>query len=134
MDARCLEHLLTEDERLRFECDGYFTVENALPQSLVDSLIPTVDRVDKAERESMDMGADARINHFDFIGKDDSFLEPLNWHIQLYHTRMTVSPPEAECKTLAEDGFWAGIRTAAASTTTLKRRRVRACRSRSPIS
>ena len=121
MDARCLEHLLTEDERLRFECDGYFTVENALPQSLVDSLIPTVDRIDKAERARMDMGADARINHFDFIGKDDSFLELLdwhttfpkvwdllNWHIQLYHTHMTVSPPKAECKTLAEDGLGLG--------------------------
>ena len=78
MDARCLEHLLTEDERLRFERDGYFTVENALPQSLVDSPIPTVDRVDKAERARMHMGADARINHFDFIGKDDSFLELLD--------------------------------------------------------
>ena len=121
MDARCLEHLLTEDERLCFERDGYFTVENALPQSLVDSLIPTVDRVDKAERARMDMGADARINHFDFIGKDDSFLELLdwhttfpkvwdllNWHIQLYHTHMTVSPPEAEGKTLAEDGLGLG--------------------------
>ena len=49
MDARCLEHLLTEDERLRFECDGYFTVENALPQSL-STANSTVDRVDKAER------------------------------------------------------------------------------------
>ena len=56
----------------------------------------------------MDMGADARINHFDFIGKDDSFLELLNWHIQLYHTHMTVSPPKAECKTLAEDGLGLG--------------------------
>ena len=121
MDARCLEHLLTEDERLRFERDGYFTVENALPQSLVDSLIPTVDRVDKAERVRMHMAADARINHFDFIGKDDSFLELLdwhttfpkvwdllNWHIQLYHTHMTVSPPEAEGKTLAENGLGLG--------------------------
>ena len=121
MDARCLQHLLTEDERLRFERDGYFTVKNALPQSLVDSLIPTVDRVDKAERARMDMAADARINHFDFIGKGDSFLELLdwhttfpkvwdllNWHIQLYHTHMTVSPPEAEGKTLAENGLGLG--------------------------
>ena len=70
----------------------------------------------------MDMAADARINHFDFIGKDDSFfrtarlaydvsqgVDLLNWHIQLYHTHMTVSPPEAEGKTLAEHGIGSGL-------------------------
>jgi ectoine hydroxylase len=113
MDARCLEHLLTAQEAQQFERDGYFIVENAIPQSLVTQLVEAADRVDAQERVRMGLDADARVNHYDFIGKDDLFLELLdcattfpkvwgllNWHIQLYHTHMTYTPPEPAGKTL----------------------------------
>ena len=50
MDPKCFEHVLTENEREKFEHDGFLMVENAIPQELVDDLIPIVDRIDRAER------------------------------------------------------------------------------------
>ena len=119
MGPSCLDHVLTPEESLQFERDGYFVVENAIPLSLVDTLVSAVDRVDREERARMGKDAGARINHYDFIGKDDSFLPLLDWpttfpkvwgilgwHIQLYHTHMTVSPPEPVARTLEEQPGW----------------------------
>ena len=38
MDVSCLAHSLTEEERLQFERDGYFFVENALDSDHVARL------------------------------------------------------------------------------------------------
>ena len=121
MDPSCLDHALTPEESLQFERDGYFAVENAIPLSLVDALVPAVDRVDREERARMGKDAGARINHYDFIGKDHSFLQLLDWpttfpkvwgilgwHIQLYHTHMTISPPEPAGHTLEAHGLGLG--------------------------
>ncbi|SVD34191.1 uncharacterized protein METZ01_LOCUS387045, partial [marine metagenome] len=53
MDPACLQHQVTEQERTTFERDGYLIVENAIPQSLVDRLVPISDRVDRQERDRM---------------------------------------------------------------------------------
>ena len=121
MNPQCLEYRLTDAEAVQFKRDGYFAVENALPPDMVEKLVAAVDRVDGEERARMNKGPDARINHFDFIGKDDQFLELLDWyktfpkvwgilgwHIQLYHTHMTVTPPEPAGKTLEKDGLGLG--------------------------
>lgn len=118
MDPKCLDYLLTQEESIRFERDGYFILENALPERLVDGLIPAVDRVDREERARMGKGPGERINHYDFIGKDDRFLELLDWyktfpkvwgilgwHIQLYHTHMTVTPPAGPGASPEKDGI-----------------------------
>ena len=91
MDSACLEHCLTEAERTKFERDGFIVVDNALPAPMVEGLIEAVDRVKAG---------------VDFIGKDDRFLELIDWHrtlpkvwgilgwnIHLYHTHITVTPP-----------------------------------------
>jgi ectoine hydroxylase-related dioxygenase (phytanoyl-CoA dioxygenase family) len=121
MDPSCLTHRLTAEEATQFKRDGYFIVENALPPELIDKLVKAVDRVDKEERARMGKGPNERINHYDFIGKDDLFLELLDWpktfpkvwglmgwHIQLYHTHLTVTPPEPEGSTLEKDGLGLG--------------------------
>ncbi|MCZ6679253.1 MAG: phytanoyl-CoA dioxygenase family protein [Candidatus Poribacteria bacterium] len=91
MDTACLEHCLTEDERTKFERDGFMVVEDALPASMVADLTKAVDRVKPG---------------VDFIGKDDRFLGLidcpttlpkvwgiLGWNIHLYHTHITITPP-----------------------------------------
>lgn len=91
MDSACLEHCLTEQERTQFERDGFIVIENALPAPMVEGLIDAVDSVKAG---------------VDFIGKDDRFLELVDWHrtfpkvwgilgwnIHLYHTHITVTPP-----------------------------------------
>ena len=93
MDIACLEHCLTEDERVKFERDGFLVVEDVLPPSMVEDLIKAVDRLAP--------GADC-------VGKDDLFLELidwpkmfpkvwgiLGWNIHLYHTHVIITPPLA---------------------------------------
>ena len=80
MHPKCLDYCLTEEEARKFKRDGYFIVPDALPPDMVRDLVVAVDRVDKEERARMDKSATARINHYDFIGKDDRFLPLLDWY------------------------------------------------------
>ena len=108
MDASCLAHVLTEDERQRFERDGFLIVEDALPPAMLKQLLSATDRVDAETRARDGLGPTERVNLLDFIGRDDIFLELLDWpltfpkvwgilgwHIQLYHSHLVVSPPRA---------------------------------------
>jgi ectoine hydroxylase len=121
MDPTCLDYTLTEEETLKFKQDGYLIVENVLPANLVADLVESADRVDAEERARLGHKPGDRINHYDFIGKDDSFLELLDWHktfpkvwgllgwhIQLYHTHMTITPPAPEGQTLETHGHGIG--------------------------
>ncbi|MCZ6633876.1 MAG: phytanoyl-CoA dioxygenase family protein [bacterium] len=122
MDPKCLDYRLTEEESIRFERDGYFILENVLPQDLVEDLVDVVDRVDGAYREREEMDSYRRSNMLDFIGKDDLFLELLDWpqtlpkvwsilgwNIQLYHSHMTVTPTAEAGKTFEKDGPGVGF-------------------------
>ena len=121
MDLRCLDHQLTEAEAIQFKDNGYLMLENVLEEDHTADLVDIVDRVDKEERARLGHGPHDRINHYDFIGKDDAFLELLDhyrtlpkvwgllsWHLQLYHTHMTYSPPEPEGHSLENDGLALG--------------------------
>ena len=79
MDAACLEHRLTERERLEFEENGFFVVKDVLSPQMVEDLIPVVDRLDAQYRAERGLGPHDRVNMLDFIGKDDLFLELLDW-------------------------------------------------------
>ena len=48
MNPICLEHCLTETEKQQFEDNGFFAVEDAIPQEMVDKLVAAVDRVGAA--------------------------------------------------------------------------------------
>jgi ectoine hydroxylase len=107
MTTACLEHCLTEEERQEFERDGFLIIEDAFPPALVRDLIAVVDRLDAQYRPLLGRGPHELLSLRDFIGKDDLFLELLDWprtfpkvwgilgwHIQLYHTHMNVTPPQ----------------------------------------
>ena len=106
MDTACLEYCLTEKERREFEQNGFFVVEDALPPPLVEALVTVVDRLDARYRPEMGRGPHDLLSLRDFVGKDDLFLELLDWprtfpkvwgilgwHIQLYHSHLNVTPP-----------------------------------------
>lgn len=106
MDSTCLQYTLTEEERRQFAEDGFFIVRDVLPRDLVDQLIPIVDRLDAEARLQKGLEKHQMHNFFDFIGKDELFLELLDWpktfakvfgilgwHIQLYHSHLIVTPP-----------------------------------------
>ena len=106
MDSTCLQHTLTEEERRQFAEDGFFIVRDVLPLDLVAQLIPIVDRLAAEYRPKKGLEKHQMHNLFDFIGKDELFLELLDWpktfakvfgilgwHIQLYHSHLIVTPP-----------------------------------------
>jgi hypothetical protein len=105
MDPACLEYCLTDQERDEFEQNGFFIVEDILPPRLIQELAAVVDRLDAEYRPQMGLGPYERLNLLDFVGKDEIFLELLDWpktfpkvwgllgwNIQLYHSHMTVTP------------------------------------------
>lgn len=121
MDPSCLAHQITDDERAAFERDGYLILPDAIPSDLVARLTPISDRIDAQERQRLGVEPGARVNHYDFIGKNDAYLDLLdwpttfpkvwgllNWHIQLYHTHMTYTPPEPSNHSLEEHGIGLG--------------------------
>ena len=121
MDDQALAHALSPMERDRFERDGFLIVENALTADMVADLLPLVDEIDRDERKRSNADLDARMNHYDVIGRDPRLLELidlpstfakvwglLGWNIQLYHTHLTVNPTAQPGKTLEADGLELG--------------------------
>lgn len=109
MDASWLKHGLTDAERQQFEQDGYLIVKNVLPAELVADLGEAVDAVDTEYRPKYDLSPTHPLNHLDFIGMDDRFLQLIDWpktfpkvwdilgaRIQLYHSHVIVTPPRPQ--------------------------------------
>ena len=107
MDPTCLTHCLTDEERARFEENGFLVVEDALSQKQVHDLYAASSDIVADYRRIHALADDVMANPFDFIGRGDLFLDLLNWHktfpkvwgilgwhIQLYHTHMMTVPPE----------------------------------------
>ena len=108
MDSSCLNHLLTDEEYRQFEEQGYFVVENALPPQLVERLTAALDRIDAEDRTASGLSPSDGQNILDFIGRDDVFLDLLDWprtfpkilgilgwNVQLYHSHTIITPPNA---------------------------------------
>ena len=121
MNIRCLDYQLSDVEAEEFLKDGFLMIDNVLDEDHVGQLVDVADRLFKEERERLRIGPGDRINLLDFIGKDDAFLELLdyyktfpkvwgllNWHIQLYHSHMTYTPVEPEGQSLENDGLGLG--------------------------
>ena len=99
MSSAWLENLVTPEEERDFAENGYMVIEDAIPQDLVERATRVVDRLTADQKAKEGLGPKDGINIFDFIGKDDVFLELLDypttfpkvwgilgWNIQLYHS------------------------------------------------
>lgn len=108
MSNAWLENQLTPEEESSFAENGYMIIENAIPPDLVERATAVLDRLTAEAKANEGLGPDDGINIFDFIGKDDVFLELLDypttfpkvwgilgWNIQLYHSHTIVTPPNA---------------------------------------
>ncbi len=101
-----MKYRLTEEERNHFETDGYLIVEDALSDERVAALTKAVDIIGREYRSAHELGENDYVGDFDFIGKNDCFLELLDWpktfpkvwsilgwNIQLYHIHLIITPP-----------------------------------------
>ena len=98
-------HRLTAEEEETFARDGFLVLPDRLPEAVTDGLEEAFDAVIAAERAALGAGELDRLNVFDFLGRDDRFLEMidwpvtfpkvldlLGWNIQIYHSHMIVTP------------------------------------------
>ena len=108
MNRESLDHCLTDEERATFDRDGYFIVDDVLSAGQLSRLNAAVDRIDAEERTNNGIGPQQTQNVLDFIGRDEAFLELLDyspifpkvwgilgWNIQLYHSHMIITPARA---------------------------------------
>jgi len=110
MDPSCLQYCLTEEERYRFNTQGYLIMEDALSPEQVTALTEVTDRI--YERKLAE-GFDPRKALFypNFIPDDERFLHLvdyekvlpkvwgiLGWNIYLYHAHLIVTPPSGQPK------------------------------------
>ncbi|MCZ6677250.1 MAG: phytanoyl-CoA dioxygenase family protein [Candidatus Poribacteria bacterium] len=104
LDATCLQHRLTEAERLEFEERGTITVEDAIPPEMIDRLTEVTDRIWHEQREA-GLGPHDNLFYPNFVAKDDAYVELVDWHttfpkvwdilswnVQLYHSHLGVTP------------------------------------------
>ncbi|MCY4404478.1 MAG: phytanoyl-CoA dioxygenase family protein [Candidatus Poribacteria bacterium] len=106
MNGKCLDHLLSEEERKHFKEQGYLYVPNALSLDMIEHLTNAVDTL---YDNALSTGRAKPNNHWgfsNFLGEDDAFLDLvdlpttlpkvwgiLGWNIYLYHAHMHVKPP-----------------------------------------
>jgi ectoine hydroxylase len=119
MDPLCANHLLTETERDTFERDGYLVLENTLPPDRIEDLLEASDEIARTERAKRGLAEDDRLSIIDFIGRDERFLDMidypltfpkiwdiLSWNVQIYHTHLVVTPPAKGDVPQSQNGGW----------------------------
>ncbi len=120
MDRSCLDYCLTEEERIAFERDGFFVVEDVLAAENVKKITQAVDRVDDLMRTRIAAGDEGledvlvrpgrmtvndRFELSNIFRYDDVFLELtdlpqilpkvwdiLGWNIKIYLTQLVTTP------------------------------------------
>ena len=108
MDKACLDHLLTEDEHLEFQENGFLILNDVLSNEQIDRLTQAVDRINVEERKKQGLDRFGKLAMKDFIGRDEAFVDLidhprtfpkvfgiLGWNIQIYHSHLNVTFPEA---------------------------------------
>jgi ectoine hydroxylase-related dioxygenase (phytanoyl-CoA dioxygenase family) len=113
LDERHLQHQIAEEQLQHFNEQGYLTVENALPDDLVQALERRVDRI---HQEHLESGWDPYTNsaltphknffYPNFLGRDQLFVNLLDWYkvfpkvwgilgwnIYSYHSHLIITPP-----------------------------------------
>ncbi len=97
---------LTDEQRQRFERDGYLIVEDALDTALIARLVDAVDRVWSAHRDGPPVAGADPLHLLAFVGRDPLFLELLDhepilhlvvdllgWNVFVHHCHLDVHPP-----------------------------------------
>jgi ectoine hydroxylase len=105
MDASCLQHALTEEERKTFDETGLLIIENALSPDRVAALTARTDDI-YAQRVAAGHDPKTALFYPNFIPDDALFAALvdhemvlpkvwgiLGWNIYLYHAHMIVTPP-----------------------------------------
>ena len=80
MDPRAREHLLTDSEAAQFQRDGFFIVEEALPNSIVERLRELTADVVQEDRVRLGIKENRYHGVIDFIGQRDEFLQLVDWY------------------------------------------------------
>lgn len=106
MDATAADHLLTEEERLQFEEEGYLIVRNAVEADRLDLLEQIVDTI-WAEEKYKGLSESSNLFFPNFVGQHQAFIDLLDnpkvfpkvwdimgWNIYLYHSHLGVTPQE----------------------------------------
>ena len=79
MDVDCLNYCLTKKEHLEFQQKGILLIENVLSAKMIKDLTIVVDRLDSQFRADKGMGPHDRLQQTDFVGKDEIFLNLIDW-------------------------------------------------------
>ena len=106
MNPDCLEHILTDAERERFNTQGYLVVENALDAAMCARVIAVMDRVDARERTEALAGKLLSVPNVlsedpalvDLVDWPTTFPKVwgiLGWNIYSYHSHLDVTPNES---------------------------------------
>jgi ectoine hydroxylase-related dioxygenase (phytanoyl-CoA dioxygenase family) len=117
MDASCLIHRLTDDQRRTFDDTGLLVVEDALSPAQVDALGGAVDRI-FARKVAAGHAASDPLLYSNFIPDDPSLADLvdyaqilpkvwglLGWNIYLYHAHLVVTPPTCKAPDDATFGW-----------------------------
>ncbi len=101
--------LLTNDERARFERDGFITLPGRARSDDARRNTGGPGRAQAAYQSEPAVGPHHGLNLHDLIGRDDAWLDlvdrpttfakvwgVLGWNIQLFHTQLLVTPPAPE--------------------------------------
>jgi hypothetical protein len=128
---------MTDEQRQRFERDGYLVVTDALDPAQVSRLIEAVDRVWAKQRDAPPIAGADPLHLLAFVGRDPVFVELmyhepilrlvvdlLGWNVFMHHCHLDVHPSMRGRR--RRNGC--GIRTAASRTTTWRRTHGRGCR------
>lgn len=99
-------HVLTDDERARFERDGFLMIPGALDGDMVAQVVGVAAEHDRRFRAEPGVGPYHVLNLHDLIGRHTVFGELvdlpatfpkvfgiLGWNIQCFHTQLIVTPP-----------------------------------------
>ena len=107
MDSSSLQHVLTVDERRKFEADGYFVVERALTLDHLTTLINEIDGLYAGGRFEVGEGSALanRVDHVGFMAMSPKFVDlidhprtfpkvwgVLGWNIYGYTNHLVITP------------------------------------------
>lgn len=117
MDTGCFDHCLTQDERERFDREGYLLIPQALPAASLGRVLEAVDRLD-TEQRSAGLGPHVLLSMTDFVRRDGVFADlvdwprvfpkvwgVLGWNIFLYHAHMDTTPPAEPARRVSQRDY-----------------------------